>query len=48
MAPFASRVSRTYVDNFSNVQAKQAVILLQDTSSLEVIVNVLPPTPAAG
>jgi len=40
IAPFAGRVSRTYVDNFSNVQAKQAVILLQDTSSLEVVVNV--------
>jgi RND family efflux transporter MFP subunit len=40
IAPFAGRVSRTYVDNFSNVQAKQAIILLQDISMLEVIVNV--------
>ncbi len=40
IAPFSGRVSRTYVDNFSNVQAKQAVILLQDTSSLEVLINV--------
>jgi RND family efflux transporter MFP subunit len=40
IAPFAGRVSRTYVDNFSNVRAKQAVILLQDISTLEVIVNV--------
>jgi RND family efflux transporter MFP subunit len=40
LAPFAGRVSRRYLDNFSNVQAKQAVILLQDLSSLEVLVNV--------
>lgn len=40
IAPFAGRVSRTYVDNFSNVQAKQAIILLQDISTLEVIINV--------
>ena len=40
VAPFAGRVSRTYLENFTNVQAKQPVLLLQDTTNLEVVVNV--------
>jgi RND family efflux transporter MFP subunit len=39
-APFAGRVGRTHVDNFTNVQAKQEILLLQDLSELEVVVNV--------
>ena len=39
-APFAGRIGRTYVDNFNNVQAKQPILLLQDLTELEVVVNV--------
>jgi RND family efflux transporter MFP subunit len=39
-APFAGRIGRVYVDNFNNIQAKQAILLLQDLSQLDVIVNV--------
>jgi len=39
-APFTGRVGRTHVDNFTNVQAKQEVLLLQDLSELEVVVNI--------
>ena len=39
-APFAGRVGKVYVDNFNNIQAKQAVLLLQDLTQLEVVVNV--------
>jgi len=39
-APFAGRIGRTYVDNFNNVQAKQAILLLQDVTNLEIVVNV--------
>jgi len=39
-APFTGRVGRTHVDNFTNVQAKQEILLLQDLSELEVVVNV--------
>ncbi len=39
-APFAGRIGRTFVDNFTNVQAKQEILLLQDLSELEVVVNV--------
>lgn len=39
-APFAGRIGRTYVDNFNNVQAKQAILLLQDLTQLDVVVNV--------
>ncbi len=40
IAPFAGRIGRTYVDNFNTVQAKQPILLLQDLSLLEVVVNV--------
>ena len=39
-APFAGRIGRTYVDNFNNVQAKQPILLLQDLTQFEAVVNV--------
>jgi RND family efflux transporter MFP subunit len=39
-APFTGRVSRKIADNFQNVQAKQAILLLEDISSLELDVNI--------
>ncbi|HSG58745.1 MAG TPA: efflux RND transporter periplasmic adaptor subunit, partial [Woeseiaceae bacterium] len=39
-APFAGRIGRVYVENFNNIQAKQAILLLQDLSQLDIIVNV--------
>ena len=40
LAPFSGRVARTLVDRFQNVQAKEAVIVLQDDSTLEIKVSV--------
>ena len=39
-APFAGRVAKKLVEDFQNVQAKQPVLMLQDTSSLEIVINV--------
>jgi RND family efflux transporter MFP subunit len=39
-APFAGRIGRVYIDKFNNVQAKQSILLLQDLSQLDIIVNV--------
>jgi RND family efflux transporter MFP subunit len=39
-APFSGQVARKHVDERENVQAKQAIVTLQDTSSLEIVVNV--------
>ena len=39
-APFAGRIGRVYIENFNNVQAKQSILLLQDLSQLDIIVNV--------
>ncbi len=39
-AHFAGRVARKLVDDFQNVRAKQAVLLLQDESNLEIKVDV--------
>lgn len=39
-APFTGTVARSYVENFQDVQAKQAIISLQDNSQLEVVINV--------
>jgi len=39
-APFTGTVAKRYVENFQDVQAKQAIISLQDNSQLEVVVNV--------
>ena len=40
VAPFAGNIGRTLVDNFVNVQAKQPVLVLQDTTKLEVVITV--------
>lgn len=39
-APFGGRIARRLVDDFANVNAKQAVMVLQDESSLELRVDV--------
>ncbi|MCP4249166.1 MAG: efflux RND transporter periplasmic adaptor subunit [bacterium] len=39
-APFAGRIANTLVENYQNVQAKQAIVSLQDISSVEIEVNV--------
>lgn len=39
-APFAGRIGRIYVENFNNIQAKQSILLLQDLSQLDIIINV--------
>lgn len=38
-APFAGVVAQKLVEDFANVQAKQAVLVLEDASSLEIDVN---------
>lgn len=38
-APFSGFVSRRHVDNFQEVQAKQAIVSLDDMSSLEILVD---------
>lgn len=40
VAPFNGRVARTLVENYENIKTKQPVLLLQDLSHLEIIVNV--------
>ncbi|TNF99923.1 MAG: efflux RND transporter periplasmic adaptor subunit [Gammaproteobacteria bacterium] len=35
-APFTGTVARRYVDNFEEVSAKQNIVLLQDTTSLDI------------
>jgi len=39
-APFDGIVVRTYVENFSDVQAKQAVVRLVDNSKIEMTINI--------
>lgn len=39
-APFDGNVAMTYVENFQNVQAKQPVLRLLDSSRIEMVVNV--------
>ncbi len=39
-APFAGVVAKRHVENFSNVQAKEPIVSLQDTSNLEIVINV--------
>ncbi len=39
-APFAGVIADTYVDNFQNINAKQAVLSLQEIEHLEIVVNV--------
>ncbi len=40
LAPFRGRVANRFVENFQDVQAKQAVISLQDIDELEILVDV--------
>ncbi|MGP7733745.1 efflux RND transporter periplasmic adaptor subunit [Oceanimonas smirnovii] len=40
LAPFDGVVTRRQVENFSNVQAKQTVVSLQDTQNLEIVISV--------
>lgn len=39
-APFSGRIGRVYVENFNNIQAKQSILLLQDLSQLDIVVDV--------
>ena len=39
-APFGGRIAKRLVDDFANINAKQAVMVLQDESSLELRVDV--------
>lgn len=39
-APFSGIVSKRYVDNFQEVQAKQPIVSLDDISSVEILVDV--------
>ena len=39
-APFAGNIGRTYVDNFTNVAAKEPVVLIQNLLRLEVVIAV--------
>lgn len=39
-APFSGTVAKIHVENFQNVQAKQEILLLQDTSTLDVAVAI--------
>lgn len=45
-APFAGRVARVFVEDFVNVQAKQTILIIQDTSSLRVEVEIPETIPA--
>ncbi len=38
--PFAGRMARKLVEDFKNVKAKEPVLVLQDTSTLEIEINV--------
>ena len=40
VAPFAGEIGRRLVDNFVNVQAKQSVVILQDLTTLDVVISV--------
>ncbi len=39
-APFAGVVADTFADNFENVNAKQAILSLQDIEHVEIVINV--------
>ncbi|MBO1518953.1 efflux RND transporter periplasmic adaptor subunit [Oceanisphaera sp. DM8] len=39
-APFAGVITKRRVENFSNVQAKEPIVSLQDLSQLEIVINV--------
>ncbi len=39
-APFAGYIAETFVENFQNVRAKQAIVRLLDVARVEVVINV--------
>lgn len=39
-APFTGVVAKRQVENFSNVEAKETIVSLQDTSNLEIVIHV--------
>ena len=39
-APFSGVIAKKYVDNFQDVRAKQAIVSLQDISSVDILVDV--------
>lgn len=39
-APFSGQIARTLVDNYADVQAQQPILVLQDISKIDVIINV--------
>ena len=39
-APFSGRIGETFVENFEDVQAKQAILSLIDTSYVDIVVDV--------
>lgn len=40
VAPFSGLVAKTLVENYQNIQAKQPILILQDDSSLEMVVDI--------
>lgn len=40
VAPFSGLVAKTLVENFQNIQSKEPILILQDDSSLEMIVDI--------
>jgi RND family efflux transporter MFP subunit len=40
IAPFSGIIGRRLVDNFVNVQAKQGIVILQDLTTLEVVIAI--------
>lgn len=40
VAPFSGVVTKRYVENFSNVKDKEAIVSLQDLNNLEIVINV--------
>lgn len=40
LAPFSGVVTKRYVENFSNVKDKEAIVSLQDLNNLEIVINV--------
>ncbi len=40
LAPFSGRVAAIYIENFENVQAKELVLRLLDTSQIEMVIEI--------
>lgn len=39
-APFSGIIARTYVENFEEVKAKQNILRIQDSSKIEIVINI--------